>query len=129
MKFEIGSEVKEKQTNEVGIVTDRMYSEAKSCYMYIVKSKGYGRSIMRKDDELEEVVKTPKYEVVTEIADNVVIGIIYKVQDDVRKEVFRGHAHIIHEGDEGVAQACCYAYRQAFAAIDTGIYFKQRRSQ
>ncbi len=43
MKFEIGSEVKEKQTNEVGIVTDRMYSEAKSCYMYIVKSKGCGR--------------------------------------------------------------------------------------
>lgn len=65
----------------------------------------------------------------TEVAENVVIGVIYEVVDGQKVEMCRGHGHIIHEGAEGIAQACSYAYRKAFEKIDTGIYFKNRRQE
>ena len=84
---------------------------------------------MRHEDDLEPSRKKSEYTVETEIADNVVIGIIYEVIDGKKFEVCRGHGHIIHEGAEGIAQACSYAYKKAFAEIDTGIYYKQNRGE
>ena len=127
MNFNIGDSVKVKQTKEIGVITDKMYSERKECHMYVIKPDNGGRSFMRNEDEIEPNRKEAEYIVETQIADNVVVGIIYEVIDGMKTEVCRGHAHIIHEGAEGIAQACSYAYKRAFSSIDTGIYFKQRR--
>ena len=127
--FNIGEEVRVKLTDEIGIITDRMVSEAKRCFMYIIKAHRTGRIIMKEESALERYVKAKEYRVETEIADNVVIGIIYEIDGDLKTEVCRGHGHIIHEGAEGIAQACAYAYKQAFTAIDSGIYLKQKRKK
>ena len=124
--FKIGQSVKIKSTNEIGEITDKMSSEAKGLFVYIIKLED-GRSVIRDEHKLEPTRKQAEYKVETEIADNVVIGIIYEVTEGKKIEVCRGHAHIIHNGAEGIAQACSYAYRRAFESIDTGIYMKQRR--
>ncbi len=127
MSFNIGDEVRVKLTDESGVITDKMFSEAKGYFMYVIKPHDNGRSIMREESQIEPYKKAKEYKVETDIADNVVIGIIYEIDGDLKTEVCRGHGHIIHEGAEGIAQACSYAYKQAFVAIDSGIYMKQRR--
>ena len=127
MKFSIGDEIRERATGNSGVATDRMYSEAKGVFMYVVKPSDGGRSIIRREDELDELRHEKEYSIETTIADGVVIGVIYEIDGDKKYEVCRGHGHIIHEGAEGIAQACSYAYRKALESIDTGIYFKQRR--
>ena len=127
MGFSIGDKVRVIATNECGIITDKMFSEARGLFMYIIKPDDGGRAIMRKEDELEEPREDKEYSIETTIADGVVIGIIYEVEGDKKYEVCRGHGHIIHEGAEGIAQACSYAYRKAFERIDSGIYFKNKK--
>lgn len=127
MEFNINDEVIVKSTNEVCTIIDKMRSESRGDFLYILKPNKGGRSCMRREDDLEPSRKKSEYKVETEIADNVVIGIIYEVIDGKEFEVCRGHGHIIHEGAEGIAQACSYAYKKAFAEIDTGIYHKQNR--
>ena len=129
MNYNIGQAVKVKLTNERGVITDKMFSEAKGLYVYIIKPDDGGRSIMRDEDAIEEIKSETTYKVETDIADNVVIGIIYKIVDGQKVEVTRGHGHIIHEDEVGIAQACAYAYKRAFMKIDDGIYYKQFRDE
>ena len=127
MQFNINDEVIVKSTNDVGTITDKMRSEAKGDFLYVITLNS-GRSYMRRGDDLKPI-KQAEYKVETEIADNVVIGIIYEIIDGKKFEVCRGHGHIIHEGVEGIAQACAYAYKKALAEVDTGIYYKQQGKQ
>jgi hypothetical protein len=128
MEFNINDKVIETATGESGVIIDKMFSQAKDCFIYIVKPDDTNcRTHMRREDELEPFIKQSEFLVKTDIADNVVIGIIYEVVDGEEIEVCRGHGHIIHEGAEGIAQACAYAYKRAFLQIDSGIYMKQRR--
>ena len=129
MSYNIGEEVRVKLTDERGVITDKMFSEAKGIYIYVIKSHDCDMLFMREGSQLEPYKRAKEYKVETEIADNVVIGIIYEIDGDLKTEVCRGHGHIIHEGAEGIAQACSYAYKQAFTAIDSGIYLKQNRKQ
>lgn len=129
MSFKIGEEVRVKLTDESGVITDKMFSEAKGYFIYVIEPHDGGKSFMRNGEQLEVYKKQTEYSVETRIADNVVIGIIYEIEGDLKTEVCRGHGHIIHEGAEGVAQACAYAYKQAFTAIDSGIYLKQKRKE
>jgi hypothetical protein len=126
MNFNIGDEIRVRATGESGVITDRMFSEGKGVFMYVVKPADGGRSIIRREDELDECHREKEYRIETEIAEGVVIGIIYEIDGDKKYEVCRGHGHIIHEGAEGIAQACSYAFKKAFAKIDNGIYFKNR---
>lgn len=127
MEFNINDKIREKRSGTVGVITDKMFSEAREGFIYIIKPADNGRSFMRSADEIEPFSKLKEYQVETQIADNVVIGIIYEVDSDSKTEVCRGHGHIIHEGAEGIAQACAYAYKKAFTAIDSGIYLKHKR--
>jgi hypothetical protein len=125
--FNIGDEVKVSRTKETGVITDKMYSEAKSTFMYVIKPNDSGRSIMRFEQELEPLSKQDQYKVEVDIADGVVIGVIYEVTNNSKQEVCRGHGHVIHEGSIEIAQACSYAFKKAFASIDNGIFLKQNR--
>lgn len=126
-KFNIGDEVRDTSTNESGTVTDRMYSEAKGKFLFVIKPHSGGRSFVRPEDEIELFLKPTEYKIKTDIADNVVVVIISEVRAGNEVEVCRGHGHIIHDGAEGIAQALSYASRRAFGSIDSGIYFKQKR--
>jgi hypothetical protein len=130
MEFNINDRVIELATGESGVITDKMYSQARECFIYIVKPDDSNlRAHTRTAEELEPFRKKTEYQIETQIADNVVIVIIYEVECGEMYEVCRGHGHIIHEGAEGIAQALAYASKQAFIAIDNGIYMKQRRGK
>lgn len=129
MKYHIGDEVSVKATDESGFITDRMFSEAKNIYIYAIKPHDGGRSILRKEDDLEPYMTAPEYELAAEVADGVVVAVIYEVIDGSRVEVCREHAHILHDGVEGIAQAYSYATKKLFSKVDTGIYYKQRKCQ
>lgn len=128
-KFNIGDEVRVPRTKESGTITDKMYSEANDHYLYVIKPHDGGRSFIRKHNDIEPFLKQSEYRIDTQIADNVVVGIIYEIIDGNEVEVCRGHGHIIHDGAEGVAQACSYAYKKALNSVDSGIYFKQNKER
>lgn len=125
--FNIGDKVVDINSGVEGRVTDRLYSEARSRFVYVIKPSDGGRSFTREDGEIEFAQNNVEYRVDTQIADNVVIGIIYEVRNGIETEVCRGHGHIIHDGAVGIAQACACATKRALYAIDNGIYFKQKR--
>ena len=125
MGFVIGEKIRVISTKERGTITDKMYSEGKQTNVYVVKPDDGGRSFMRKEAELEAVFAEKNYSIDMQIADGVVICVIYEISDNKKTEVCRGHGHIIHEGVEGIAQACSYASRKALQSVDSGIYFKQ----
>ena len=127
MDFNVGDQVRETATGIVGTITDRMFSESRGEYLYVIKPDDGGRSFTREGGKIEPNRVHIEYKIDATIADNVVIGIIYEIEDGQAYEMCRGHGHIIHEGAEGIAQACSYAFKKAFEAIDTGIYLKQRR--
>lgn len=129
MKYQIGDEVSVKVSGESGVITDRMFSEAKNIYIYAIKPNDGGRSILRKEDDLEPYMTAPEYALAAEVADGVVVAVIYEVIDGNRVEVCREHAHILHDGVEGIAQAYSYATKKLFSKVDTGIYYKQRKCQ
>ena len=126
MEYKINDLVRDKKTGEIGVIRDKMFSEAKKCFIYAVEIDDTMQYFARAE-ELEEYSPKSEFKIETQIADNVVIGIIYEVENGEKYEVCRGHGHIIHEGAVGIAQACSYAYKRAFCEIDDGIYLKQRR--
>lgn len=119
----IGDRVRVISTGEVGVIRDQMYSVGRDTYLYVIKPDG-AKQIIREESEIEPYKEQPLYSIDTFIADNVVVCVIYEQNGEQKFEVCRGHGHIIHEGAEGIAQALSYASKQAFKAIDTGIYFK-----
>ena len=126
-KFNIGDAVIDSRTNESGVITDRMYSEARSQFVYVIKPSDGGRSFTREEDEVEPFYSDVEYKIETVVEDGVVICTIYEVCNGIKTEVCRGHEHIIHDGAVGIAQACAYATKRALYTIDNGIYFKQKR--
>lgn len=127
MEFNIGDKVADIATGVEGRITDRLYSEARAKRLYVIKTWDGGRSFTRDEDEIELAQEEASYSIETQICDNLVLVIIYEDAGNGRSEVCRGHGHIIHNGAEGIAQALSYASKQAFSAIDSGIYWKDRR--
>lgn len=124
-KFNIGDTVIVSNTYHVGVITDKMYSEARNMFLYTIKPDNGGKQISRTEDDIEPFADDATYEIRTEIADNVVIVVLYETICGASREVCRGHGHIIRDGAEGIAQAMSYAAKRAFFAIDSGVYFKQ----
>lgn len=126
--FKIGDVVFEKRTQKSGVIVDKLYSHQHEMNLYFIKPDDGGRSFTRREDEIDMVIKETQYRAVTDVANNVVIAILYETKNGgEEREVCRGHGHIIHEGAEGFAQACSWAYKKAFSKIDSGIYRKQNR--
>lgn len=126
MKFELCDKVIVKKTKKTGTITDILVSSANKTELYCVTSDNGSWSFYAQENELE-LIEPDSYFIKTDIADNVVVVIIYSERNGVQTEVCRGHGHIIHEGAVGIAQACAYAARRAFLSIDNGIFFKQNR--
>ena len=129
-KFKIGDRV---ETNWIGIgkVTDVMYSAHKDQYSYEVTNFENG-SDMFSEEELKLVPAKKEYSMTIniDIAHNLVIATLLEETKDGKIVVAKGHGHLIHEGEVGVAQAASYACKRLFESLDSKqdnqIYFKNQ---
>lgn len=108
---------------EVGTVADKLYSECHDCYVYRVQFDGYNRisSKMWTEDFLDKIVEQPtEYKYEFDVANNVVVAILYEVVGDRKIEIARGHGHIIRDGAIGIAQASSYALKGIYMKLNGG---------
>ena len=100
-----------------GEIVDKLWSGAKGCMIYKIRLEGFDRvsAVDFLEDSIEyirDIKKTYRYEV--DVLDKVVVAVLYEVGDDYKTEIARGHGHIIHEGEEGIAQAASYASKKIY---------------
>ena len=103
------------------LITDKMYSEKKGAFYYGIM---YENSTEDEDIVYHETDLFPYDEEKTDYAvdiaidEGVVVCNIYEVTGDHKKHVARGHAHILHNGLIGIAQAVSYSSRRAFMSVN-----------
>lgn len=124
--FNIGDRVKVTGTayaGQVGVVEDVIYSSKAKNYLYAVQMDDSNKTVNLLDHHLalEQQTKQDELEVEYDIANNVVVVMLYKVRHGYRVEVARGHGHLIHGGTVGFAQAFSYAARKAYEALSEQI--------
>lgn len=114
-------------------VCDRLYSEATKTYSYKLRDGANVYKRFFEEDEIEYDTRSDddeddEYSIEATVADNVVICIL---KNSRGREVRRGHGHIIHAGEVGIAQALSYAasrlYRSYEDDNDTNNYTKKKR--
>lgn len=132
MEFNIGDRVRVKNYEELpeqmksrggarlcgkdGEIVDKLWSGAKGCTVYKIHFDGADRPssidfLTKAIDLISEFdKKTYCYEF--DYLDNVVVAKFYEVGEDYKTEIARGHGHIIHEGEIGIAQAASYALKK-----------------
>ena len=128
-KFQIGDRVKiPSKANKVGIVTDIWSSLAKSAVMYAVENEDDGYHGMYSEDQLELAPLPVEYRFEVTIEDNAAVVVMFATQGEKTWVYARGHAHILHDGEIGMAQAVSYASKRMFASLDrtqdNPVYFK-----
>ena len=128
-KFRIGDRVKipSKQLT-IGVVADIWHSLGKNAVMYAVTMEG-GSTGLYNEDQLEPAPLPITYHFNAVIEGNVAVVTMHGTQGDKEWVISRGHAHILHDGEVGMAQAVSYAARRMFEAQDrqndNKIYFKR----
>lgn len=117
-KFKIGDKV---DTHWIGIgeVTDVLYSAHKDEYTYEVRN-AENASDLFSEGELELVPDKNEYsmDIKIDIAQNVVIATLYEnTNGETTAVVAKGHGHLIHERELGIAQAASYACMRLYKSI------------
>ena len=128
-KFQIGDRVKyPASTLKIGIVADIWQSFASQVRMYTVRDEDDGHCAMYSETQLEPAPLPIEYSFEAHIDGNVAVATMTAIQGEKEWVYARGHAHIIHDGPVGLAQAISYASRRMFEALDkkqtNKIYFK-----
>ena len=127
-KFQIGDRVKlpSKQLT-IGTVCDIWHSLVQDKLMYAVDTEGGSRGLYR-EDQLEPAPLPIEYTFSATVEDNVAVVCMIAQQGEKTWVYARGHAHILHDGAVGEAQAISYAAKRMFESLDTKqenrIYFK-----
>lgn len=118
-KFQIGDRVKyPASTLKIGTVADIWQSFASQVRMYTVRDEGDGRCAMFSEAQLEPAPLPIEYRFESHIDGNVAVATMTAVQGEKEWVYARGHAHIIHDGPVGLAQAISYASRRMFESLD-----------
>lgn len=128
-KFQIGDRVKIPAKNlTIGIVCDIWRSLAQDKMMYAVDIEGGSRGLYM-ENQLEPAPLPISYSFTAHIDGNVAVVCMNAKQGEKEWVYARGHAHIIHDGPVGMAQAVSYASKRMFESLDTKqgnpIYFKE----
>lgn len=96
--------------------------------MYAVENEDDGYYGMYAEDQLELAPIPIEYSFEARIDVNVAVVTMIAKQGNKTWVYARGHAHILHDGEVGMAQAVSYAARRMFESLDTKqknpIYFK-----
>ena len=128
-KFQIGDRVKiPSKAETIGIVTDIWSSMAQDRTMYEVAYESNGTKGLYAEDQLELAPIPTEYSFETKIDGNVAVVAMIATQGEKSWCYARGHAHILHDGEVGLAQAISFAARRMFETLDSKqenkIYFK-----
>lgn len=128
-KFQIGDRVKiPAKAEQIGIVTDIWASMAQNRTMYEVAYESNGTKGLYAENQLELAPIPTEYTFETKISGNVAIVAMFAKQGEKEWVYARGHAHILHDGEVGMAQAISYAAKRMFESLDskqeTKIYAK-----
>ena len=132
-KFQIGDRVKiPSKSLIIGMVSDIWSSLAKRSAMYMVDFEGGGSGLYA-ENQLEPAPLPIDYSFEAHIDGNVAVVTMIATQGVKTWVCARGHAHIIHDGEVGMAQAVSYASKRMFESLDTKqenrIYFKPRTEE
>ena len=129
-KFQIGDRVKiPAKAETIGVVTDIWSSMAQERTLYEVSYESNGHKGMYSENQLEPAPIPPEFSFEAHIDGNVAVVTMNATQGDKNWVYARGHAHILHDGAVGMAQAISFAAKRMFESLDTKqenkIYFKK----
>lgn len=116
---------------EIGVIVDKMFSEAESNFLYRIRigDDTHARAAFYTEEDFEpyreKVSKKEEFVIETEVVENVCMAYMYKVENNIRTEIGRGHGHIIHEGYIGIAQATSYAVKKLYENLNGGNFIKK----
>lgn len=119
-KFQIGDRVKiPAKAETIGIVTDIWESVAQSRTMYEVAYESNGTKGLYAEDQLELAPIPTTYTFDAHIDGNVAVVTMMATQGLKTWVYSRGHAHILHDGEVGMAQAISFAAKRMFESLDS----------
>ena len=127
-KFQIGDRVKipSKQLT-IGTVCDIWHSLVQHKMMYAVDIEGGSRGLYM-ENQLEPAPLPIEFSYSATVENNVAVVCMIAKQGEKTWVYARGHAHILHDGAVGEAQAVSFAAKRMFESLDTKqenrIYFK-----
>ena len=130
-KFQIGDRVKiPSKAETIGVVTDIWSSLAQSRTMYEVAYESNGNKGLYAENQLEPAPLPIEYSFTATIEENVAVVCMIAKQGEKTWVYARGHAHILHDGAVGMAQAVSFAGKRMFETLDKAqpnqIYFKDK---
>jgi hypothetical protein len=118
-RFQLGDRVKiPSKSNKIGTISDIWSSLAKSALMYAVEDESDGHLGLYAENQLELAPLPIAYSFEAHIDCNVAVVTMNATQGDKTWVYARGHAHILHDGEVGMAQAVSYASRRMFESLD-----------
>ena len=125
-QFQIGDRVKiPSKENKSGTISDIWHSLSQDKLLYAVDVEGGIRGLYA-EAQLEPAPIPVEYSWEAHIDGNVAVCTMTATQGEKTWIYARGHAHIIHNGEVGMAQAISYAARRMFESLDgdSKIYVK-----
>lgn len=133
-KFQVGDRVKiPSKALRIGIISDIWNSLRTGMVMYAVDMED-GTKGMYAENQFEAAPLPIEYSFKAIIDSSAAVVTMHAEQGERGWVVARGHAHILHDGEVGIAQAVSFAARRMFESLDTKnqnpesrIYFKEER--
>ena len=119
-KFQVGDRVKiPSKSSKIGIVSDIWHSMTQKKMVYAVQGEDDESFGLYREDQLEPAPLPITYSFDAHIDGNVAVVCMNATQGDKTWVYARGHAHILHDGEVGLAQAISYAARRMFESLDS----------
>ena len=118
-KFKIGDRVQSIFEHTVFEVMDAFYSIRSNKWFYEVRNNKEMTDCTYSEENLVLAPEKKDYsmDIKIDIANNVVIATLYESVGGVQKPLRKGHGHLIHEGDVGIAQAASYACYRLYQSM------------
>ena len=118
-KFKIGDRVKTVIRDDLTFeVMDAFYSIRCREWLYEVRDNETMTDGTYSEKNLELApAKEFSMDIKIDIAHNVVIATMYESVGGVQKPIHKGHGHLIHEGEYGIAQAASYACMRLYKSM------------
>lgn len=98
---------------DIGVIKDALIAFDFPGYYYLVQLENASTVRAFSENELTLYTKSV-ISLFVEFEDNVVVVCVLKDGQCLA----RGHAHLLHDGDLGLVQACSYAIKRAYESMD-----------
>lgn len=118
-RFRIGDRVKiPSKSMKIGTVADIWKSIAQGSTMYAVETED-GNRCLYSEAQLEPAPIPITYRFEVTVEGNVAVCVMFARQGEKEFVYARGHAHVLHDGEVGLAQAVSFAAKRMFETVDT----------